>query len=47
MKILNYSSVEPKDAGAGTSKAKVRGLIDEETGAKNFFMNRVLKMLEI
>lgn len=38
MKIQNYRSVEPKDAGAGTSKVKVRWLIDEETGAKNFFM---------
>ena len=38
MKILNYSSVEPKDAGAGTSKVKVRWLIDEKLGAKNFFM---------
>lgn len=38
MKILNYNSVEPKDAGAGTSKVKVRWLIDEETGATNFFM---------
>ncbi len=38
MKILNYNSVEAKDAGAGTSKVKVRWLIDEETGANNFFM---------
>ena len=38
MKILNYSSVEPKDAGEGTSKVKVRWLIDEKTGAKNFLM---------
>ena len=38
MKILNYGSVEPKDAGAGTSKVKIRWLIDEKTGAKNFFM---------
>ena len=38
MKILNYSSVEPKDAGEGTSKVTIRWLIDEKTGAKNFFM---------
>ena len=38
MKILNYSSVEPKDAGAGTSKVTIRWLINEETGANNFFM---------
>lgn len=38
LKIQNYSSVEPKDAGAGTSKVKIRWLIDEETRAKNFFM---------
>lgn len=38
MKILNYSSTEAKCAGAETSKTTVRWLIDEETGAKNFFM---------
>jgi quercetin dioxygenase-like cupin family protein len=38
MKILNYSSVEPKDAGEGTSKVTIRWLIDKKTGAKNFFM---------
>jgi len=38
MKILNYGSVEPKDAGEGTSKVTIRWLIDEKTGAKNFFM---------
>ena len=34
MKIFNSDSVEPKDAGAGTSKVKVRWLINEEKGAK-------------
>jgi quercetin dioxygenase-like cupin family protein len=38
MKILNYGSVESKDAGEGTSKVTIRWLIDEKTGAKNFFM---------
>ena len=38
MKIQNYTSVESKDAGPGTPKVTVRWLIDEETGAKNFFM---------
>jgi quercetin dioxygenase-like cupin family protein len=38
MKIFNSDSVEPKDAGAGTSKVKVRWLINEEKGAQNFFM---------
>ena len=38
MKILNYNSVETNDAGAGTSKVKVRWLINEEMGATNFFM---------
>ncbi len=38
MKILNYSSVEPKDAGEGTSKVTIRWLIDKKIGAKNFFM---------
>lgn len=38
MKTLNYDSVEAKDAGAGTSKVKVRWLKNEEMGAKNFFM---------
>ena len=38
MKINNYEGIEAKDAGPGTSKVKVRWLIDEETGAQNFFM---------
>ena len=38
MKIINYNSVEAKDAGAGTSKVNVRWLISEENGAENFFM---------
>ena len=38
MKIFNYNSVETKDGGAGTSEVKVRWLIDEKLGAKNFFM---------
>ena len=43
MKIFNYDSVELKDAGAVTSKVKVRWLINEKMGAKNFFM----RMFEI
>ena len=38
MKILNYTSVEAKDAGVGTSKVNIRWLINDEMGAKNFFM---------
>jgi quercetin dioxygenase-like cupin family protein len=38
MKILNYTSVEAQDAGVGTSKVNIRWLINEEMGAKNFFM---------
>lgn len=38
MEILNYLSVNAKDAGKGTSKVKIRWLIDEKIGAKNFFM---------
>ena len=41
MRLLKSNSVEPKDAGSGTSKVTVRWVIDEETGAKNFFMRLV------
>ena len=38
LKILHYTDVEAKDAGAGTSKLNIRWLITKETGAKNFAM---------
>ena len=38
MKILYYDHVEPKDAGAESSKVSVRWLITEGMGAKNFAM---------
>ena len=38
MKIFNYNIVETMDGEAGTSKVKVRWLIDQEMGATNFFM---------
>ena len=43
MNVFHYDSVEAKDAGAETSKVKIRWLIDENIGAKNFFM----RMFEI
>lgn len=38
MNIFHFENIEAKDAGAGTSKVKVRWLINEEIGAKNFAM---------
>jgi quercetin dioxygenase-like cupin family protein len=43
LKIFHYDYVEAKDAEGGSSKVKVRWLIDENIGAKNFFM----RMFEI
>lgn len=38
MKILNYKDVEPKEAGEGASRVKMRWLISKEIGANNFAM---------
>jgi quercetin dioxygenase-like cupin family protein len=38
MKIFHYDNVEAKDAGGESSKVKIRWLITEEMGAKNFAM---------
>ena len=43
MNVFHYDGVEAKDAGAETSKVKIRWLIDEKIGAENFFM----RMFEI
>ena len=38
MNIFHFDSVEAKDAEGGSSKVKVRWLITEELGARNFAM---------
>ncbi|MBT8172023.1 cupin domain-containing protein [Candidatus Bathyarchaeota archaeon] len=43
MKIFHYDYIEAKEAEGGSSKVKVRYLIDEKMGAKNFAM----RMFEI
>lgn len=43
MKIFHYENVKAKDAEGESSKVKIRWLINEEIGAKNFAM----RMFEI